>query len=182
MVPEYEEQFRRWTPHLRPEDWRGLSFIDAGCGMGRNSYWPLRYGAARGLAIDVDMRSLNSARKTLENFSNVTIRRQSIYDLEPASDYDLAFSIGVIHHLDQPLTALRAMVTAVKPGGRVLIWVYGFENNEWIVNWLTPIRKALFSRLPIRLVHHLSLYPSVVLWLFLRATGGGIAYFRLLRR
>ena len=23
MRPEYEEQFRRWTTHLRPEDWRG---------------------------------------------------------------------------------------------------------------------------------------------------------------
>src|SRR5579862_9507723 len=70
MRPEYEEQFRRWTPDMLPEDWRGLSFIDGGCGMGRNSYWPMTYGAARGLSIDVDLRSLASARHTLGRFAN----------------------------------------------------------------------------------------------------------------
>src|SRR5437016_3825940 len=48
---EYEEQFRDWTAHLQPEDWCGLTFLDVGCGMGRNSYWPMVYGAAGGLAV-----------------------------------------------------------------------------------------------------------------------------------
>ena len=182
MRPEYEEQFRRWTPHMRPEDWRGVSFVDAGCGMGRNSYWPVRYGAARGMAIDVDSRSLASARKTLEPYANVTVRELSVYNLEPSSSYDVAFSIGVIHHLQEPLAALRAMVGVVKPGGKVLIWVYGRENNGWIVLGLTPLRKLLFSRIPIAFVHHLSLYPTALLWLFLRLSRGGIGYFRLLRQ
>ena len=61
LRPEYEEQFRRWTAHLEPEDWCGLTFLDVGCGMGRNSYWPMSYGAAGELAIDVDDRSLAAA-------------------------------------------------------------------------------------------------------------------------
>ena len=182
MMPEYEEQFRRWTPHMKPEDWHGVSFVDAGCGMGRNSYWAMRYGAARGLAIDVDSRSLASARRTLETYQNVTVRTLNIYELEPSASYDVVFSIGVIHHLQEPLKALRAMVGAAKPGGRVLIWVYGRENNGWIVTLLTPLRKAIFSRAPIGLVHHLSLYPTMVLWLLLRLSGGGLEYFRLLRK
>jgi SAM-dependent methyltransferase len=182
MRPEYEEQFRRWTPHMLPDDWRGVSFVDCGCGMGRNSYWPMRYSAARGLSIDVDARSLAAARKTLAPFANAAVRELSVYDLERGSNFDLAFSIGVIHHLKEPLTALRAMAGAVKPGGKVLIWVYGRENNGWIVLGLTPLRKLLFSRLPVSLVHHLSIYPTALLWLFLRASGGGIAYFKLLRQ
>ena len=63
--PGYEEQFLRWTMFLKPEDWPGLSFLDVGCGMGRNSYWPMTYGAAEGCAIDIDDRSLASARCTL---------------------------------------------------------------------------------------------------------------------
>src|SRR5262249_44098489 len=59
--------------------------------------------------------------------------------------------------------------------------VYGLENNRWIVYGLTPLRRALFSRLPIGIVHHLSLYPSALLWLGLRLGIGRIAYFRLLR-
>lgn len=88
----------------------------------------------------------------------------------------------MIHHLEHPEAALHAMVGAVKPGGRVLIWVYGRENNLWIIYLLTPIRKLLFSRLPIGLVHHFSLYPTALLWMLLHLTSGGIQYFRLLRR
>ncbi len=170
--PEYEEQFRRWTVHLEPEDWRGLRFIDVGCGMGRNSLWPMRYGAAGGLAIDVDARSLAAARRNLAEFPQLTVRELSAYDIAAVEEdaqqdaalggFDIAFSIGVIHHLEFPEAAVRAMAKAVKPGGRVLIWVYGRENNGWIVRLLDPLRKALFSRLPIALVHHLALYPALL--------------------
>ncbi len=182
LRPEYEEQFRRWTVHLAPEDWRGLDFLDVGCGMGRNSYWPMSYGAASGMAIDVDDRSLAAARRTLAGFPSVTVRRLSAYDIDVRDRFDIAFSIGVIHHLEHPDGAINAMAAAVKPGGRVLIWVYGRENNEWIVNWFDPLRKALFSRMPIGLVHHLALYPTALLWLALRVGVGRIEYFRLLRR
>lgn len=182
MRPEYEEQFRRWSVHLAPEDWRGKSFLDVGCGMGRNSYWPMRYGAAEGLAIDVDQRSLASARHTLGDFPTVEVRERSAYEIGEENRFDIAFSIGVIHHLAAPELALAGMVKAAKPGGKVMMWVYGLENNRWIVYGLTPLRKLLFSRLPIGLVHHLSLYPTILLWLALRLGLDSIEYFRLLRR
>jgi SAM-dependent methyltransferase len=182
MHREYEEQFRRWTVHLSPEDWRGKVFLDVGCGMGRNSYWPMSYGAAGGVAIDVDERSLASARVTLAPYPAVEVRALSAYALDDEDHFDVVFSIGVLHHLEWPEKALAAMVRAAKPGGKVLIWVYGLENNHWIVYILTPLRKLLLSRLPIRLVHHLSLYPAVVSWCALRLGLASIEYFRLLRR
>jgi SAM-dependent methyltransferase len=182
MRPEYEEQFRRWTQPLAPADWRGKSLLDVGCGMGRNSYWPMRYGAASGMAIDVDQRSLASARRTLASFPTIEVREMSAYAIDAVDRFDIVFSIGVIHHLAEPKLALRQMVRAAKPGGKVLIWVYGLENNGWIVRVLTPLRKALFSRLPIKLVHHLSLYPTLLLWPALRLGLDRIEYFRLLRR
>lgn len=181
MRPEYEEQFRRWTVPMTPEDWRGKSFLDVGCGMGRNSAWPASYGASEGLAIDVDARSLASARRTLAPFAQVVVDERSAYEIGETDRFDIAFSIGVIHHLEHPQRALAGMTQAVKPGGKVLIWVYGLENNEWIVNLLDPLRKALFSKMPIGLVHHLSLYPTAVLWLALRLGLGRIAYFNLIR-
>jgi SAM-dependent methyltransferase len=182
MRPEYAEQFRRWTVHLSPEDWRGKSFLDVGCGMGRNSYWPMTFGAAGGVAIDVDQRSLVSARQTLARFPQVEVRERSAYAIDEDGRFDIVFSIGVIHHLEAPEKALAAMVKAAKPGGKVLIWVYGRENNGLIVHVLTPLRKLLFSRLPIGVVHHLSLYPSLALWSALRLGLNSIEYFRLLRR
>jgi SAM-dependent methyltransferase len=61
ILPEHEEQFRRWTAALSPADWLGKDFLDVGCGMGRNSFWPMKYGAASGVAVDIDERSLASA-------------------------------------------------------------------------------------------------------------------------
>jgi len=179
ILPEHEEQFRRWTVPLEPQDWQGKVFLDVGCGMGRNSYWPLRYGAAGGVAVDIDERSLNSARRNLKRFPTIQVMRMSAYDLPFEDRFDLAFSIGVIHHLERPERALGRMVRAVKPGGRVLIWVYGRENNGWLVSVLDPLRRVLFSRLPIGVAHHLSLYPAALLWLLLRLGVRPIEYFRL---
>jgi SAM-dependent methyltransferase len=182
MLPEHEEQFRRWTAHLAPQDWWGGSFLDVGCGMGRNSFWPMSYGAREGVAVDIDERSLDAARRNLAGFPGVEVMRASAYDLPFADRFDIAFSIGVIHHLEDPARALQKMVGAVKPGGRVLIWVYGRDGTRWVISLLNPLRRALFSRLPIGLVHHLSLYPAVVLWLALRFGLRPIEYFRLLAR
>ena len=182
ILPEYEEQFRRWTVHLAPEDWRGKSFIDVGCGMGRNSFWAMTWGASAGCAVDIDERSLASARRNLARFPTMQVARSSAYDLAFADRFDVAFAIGVIHHLADPPHALRKMVRAAKPGGQVLIWVYGREGNGWLVWLLNPLRRALFSRLPVALVHHLSLYPSVFLWLLLRLGARPSEYFKLLAR
>ena len=180
--PEYEEQFRRWTVHLAPRDWTGRSFLDVGCGMGRNSFWPMTYGACEGCAVDIDERSLASARHNLARFPAIEVMRSSAYDLPFADRFDIAFAIGVIHHLEDPVRALQKMARAVKPGGRVLIWVYGRDGNRWLVSMLDPLRRALFSHMPIALVHHLSLYPTALLWLALRLGLQPSEYFRLLAR
>src|SRR5262249_51735535 len=122
------------------------------------------------------------ARITLGGFPTVTVDVGSAYSLGFENAFDIVFSIGVIHHLEFPEQALAQMVKAAKPGGKVLIWVYGRENNAWIVTYIDPLRRALFSRLPIGLVHHLSLYPTALLWLALRLGFGRIEYFALLRR
>jgi len=182
ILPEHEEQFRRWTAALSPDDWRGKLFLDIGCGMGRNSYWPLKYGAAGGVAIDLDERSLHSARRNLKSFPAMRVMRASVYELPFEDHFDLAFSIGVIHHLEHPERALERMVRAVKPGGCVLIWVYGRENNRWLVSVLDPLRRMLFSRLPIGLTHHLSLYPALLVWGLVRLGVRPIEYFRLIAK
>ncbi len=180
ILPEYEEQFRRWTAHLNPGDWRGRSFLDVGCGMGRNSFWPMRYGAGGGCAVDIDERSLAQARRNLAAFDQVEVMRASAYDLPFERRFDIVFSIGVIHHLEHPGLALDQMVHAAKPGGQVLVWVYGREGNRWLVLVLDPLRRALFSHMPVAWVHHLSLYPAAFLWLLLRLGLRPGAYFRLL--
>ncbi|CAK0757553.1 Class I SAM-dependent methyltransferase [uncultured Gammaproteobacteria bacterium] len=179
LIPEYETQFRRWAVHLPPEEWAGKTFLDVGCGMGRNSFWPIKYGAASGVGIDIDDRSLASARNTLNGLP-VEVRKLSAYDIDYRDHFDITFSIGVIHHLSNPEIALSRMVAATKPGGRMLIWVYGLENNQWVVTFLDPLRKALFGWMPIKLVFALSIIPTAAIWLLLRLGLRPTEYFRLI--
>lgn len=182
ILPEHEEQFRRWTAPLQPADWNGKRILDGGCGIGRNSYWPLKYGATSAVAIDIDERSLAHARRNLAPFPQAEVRYHSIYEpVEPGS-FDIAFSIGVVHHLENQPLAVRRLREAVKPGGLVLVWLYGRENNGWIVHVLDPIRINLLSKLPLGFVHWLSWFPTALLWLGLRLGFGRIAYFKLLRQ
>jgi SAM-dependent methyltransferase len=182
LRPEYEVQFLKWAGTLPREYWRGRKFLDVGCGMGRNSHWPMTYGAAAAVAIDVDARSLASAQRLLSRWPAVTVRRMSAYEIEYEDFFDVVFSIGVIHHLAEPERALQQMVKAAKPGGRVLIWVYGYENNEWIVKYFNPLRHAIFARLPVRITHALSFGLAAVLWFALKVGFGRLEYFHQLRR
>ena len=182
ILPEHREQFCRWTAALPVEAWQGARFLDAGCGIGRNSHWAMLEGSAGGVAIDVDERSLAAARANLAAHGAIEVRNQSIYEIPEQDAFDIVFSIGVIHHLSEPEAALRRLARAAKPGGLVLIWVYGRENMGWLMRYFDPIRKTLFSRLPLRLVYHLSLYATVVLWLTLRVGLLRLEYYKLLRR
>ena len=67
------------------------------------------------------------------------MRNQSIYDIPEENRFDIAFSIGVIHHLAEPEAALRQLTRAVKPGGYVLIWVCGRENMSWLTRYFDPL-------------------------------------------
>lgn len=178
--PLYEEQFRRWLPFFSRGDWAGKKFLDVGCGMGRNSYWPLKDGALLGVSIDVDEGSLNSAMRNLEGFKNSQVIRMSAYDIEYRDEFDIAFSIGVIHHLENPLNAIRAMRDSVVFGGKVAIWVYGLQNNQWLLRFLNPLRKTFFSKLPIGFVHHLSIYPAMILYPSLKVFNFKLEYLKLL--
>jgi SAM-dependent methyltransferase len=68
---------------------------------------------------------------TWQNSPHLVIERASIYEIPYESEFDIAFSIGVIHHPEHPDIAIEQLVKATKSGGRILIWVYGYENLEF---------------------------------------------------
>ncbi|MBU6321332.1 MAG: class I SAM-dependent methyltransferase [Patescibacteria group bacterium] len=174
----YEHQFQTWISSLTPADFKGKAVLDAGCGMGRNSYWPLTYGAARVVAFDNDEQSLASARRTLAPFKNAVVERHDLSDLPWDGEFDIVICVGVLHHVRRPERALAGLVKALKPGGTLIVWVYSYEGNEWIPRYVTPIRERITSRLPLPLMHALSYLCSVPLWIFLKLFRGPTPYLR----
>jgi len=181
ILPVHEKQFLRWTTGIEQEFWQGKRFLDVGCGIGRNSYWPHRYGAESSLSIDIDHRTLRAAKANLTEFDGAQVENRSAYDINESDAFDVAFSIGVVHHLERPDNAIDQMKKALKPGGVLLVWLYGYENNEWLIRYFNPMRKALFSWLPLPVVYALSLPATLLLRFYLKLGFGKTEYMNLIR-
>ncbi len=179
IIPDYEIQFLKWVKPLKKEDFKGKIVLDAGCGIGRNSYWPLVYGAKKVVAFDLDQRTVAAAKKNLYKFSNTEVKQMSIYDIGCTDEFDIVFSIGVIHHLERPHEAVKELVKSLKKGGLLLIWVYGREGNEWIIKTVNPLRRSL-SHFPPVLTDIVSYFFAAPLFLFVKLIPQKHPYFKQL--
>ncbi len=72
------------------------------------------------------------------------------------------------------------MVGALKPRGKIHLWVYSYEGIEWIVSYVNPVRITITSKLPPAVVHFLSYFLSVPLFLFVKVMRGPSKYFKQL--
>lgn len=170
ILPAYERQFRAWVAPLEEEDFAGRTVLDAGCGTGRNSLWPLAYGAEQVTAFDIDPRTVAVARRNLAEQEKATVEQHSIYDLPWENEFDLAFSIGVIHHLEDPHKAVANLVRAVRPGGTVLLWVYGQHGASTLKRFIKGVL-PLTSRIPPGLLNILTAPLSLLLYLAIKIGG-----------
>jgi len=169
--PLHERQFREWTAALPFGSWEGRDVLDIGCGMARNSISAIRAGARSLLAVDVDPQTVEVARRNLSPYANATVRAGSAYD-EGDGSFDVVMCIGVLHHLAEPRRALQSMLTQVRPGGSLVLWVYGSQGPARLHRAVSLIR-VLTSRLPTSLVWHLSgPIAWVVRTFFLRQSNG----------
>jgi SAM-dependent methyltransferase len=162
-----EEQFRDWVAPLGPEDFRGRVVLDAGCGMGRWAACVARAGAKAVVCVDLG-DGVESAFANLRSAPNVHVIQADIHRLPLRRAFDLAYSIGVLHHTPDPEKAFGCVASRVAPGGRICAWVYGREGNGWIVWLVDPIRKGVTSRLPRPLLWALSTAITAPLQAFLR--------------
>ena len=58
----YEEQFLEWILPLQKKDLKNKKILDAGCGIGRNSYYCIKYGAKEVTLFDVEKSTVNIAK------------------------------------------------------------------------------------------------------------------------
>lgn len=167
ITPDYEKQFLKWVTPLKPADFKSKAVLDAGCGTGRNSYWPLIYNASKVCAFDFDKHTVQVAKKNLSKFKNAKVEYMSIYNIKYTNTFDIALCIGVLHHLENPKLAIKNLIKATKKGGRVVVWVYGYNGNSWIVKLVNPLRD-LTSQLPLPITNLLTYFLSIPFVIFLK--------------
>lgn len=111
----------------------GDTVADLGAGSGYYSFRlaPVVGPTGKVLAIDIEPRMLEviRGRATRQEIGNVETVRSTASDpnLPPAS-VDLVLMVDVYHELAFPYEMMQAVVTALKPGGRVALVEYRKED------------------------------------------------------
>ncbi len=159
----YEEQFLGWIAPVARDDFAGRVVLEGGCGKGRHTAIVAGFGAKAIIAIDLGDAAYVAFQNT-RSLPNAHVVIGDLLQLPVARAFDLVFSVGVVHHLPDPAAGFASLSQTVKPGGRIVVWVYGAENNEWITRFVDPVRKALTARLPPEALRRLLTLPSAALW------------------
>ncbi len=167
VQPHHERQFLDWIAPVTPEFVRGQVALEGGCGKGRHTRLVGEWGAKDVIGVDLSV-AVEAAYRNTRDLPNVHIIQADIYRLPLKPCFDYAFSVGVLHHLPDPRRGFNSLVKHVKPGGAISAWVYGRENNGWIVRFVNPLRQRFTSKLPPRLLYLLSYLPAAILYAMLK--------------
>jgi len=163
----HENQFLDWIAPVTRDFVRDKAVLEGGCGKGRHTRLVGLWGARDVIGIDLSV-AVEAAYRNTKDLPNVHIIQADIYRAPLKRRFDYAFSVGVLHHLPDPRGGFDSLVKHVKPGGAISTWVYGRENNDWIVNVVNPLREHFTSKLPPRLLFYISYIPTVMLYVILK--------------
>ncbi len=94
---------------------------DLGCGTGEAAE-RLAPVVKRVIAVDREPAMLGAAKRRLARFSNVDFREGDLFQLPlRPGEADLAVLMLVLHHVEEPATALASIARIMRPGGRLLV-------------------------------------------------------------
>ena len=118
----------------------------AGCGTGENSISAAsRFADSEVLAVDLSIRSLAYARRKTDEygFRNIKYMQADILDLAKLSTrFDVIESMGVLHHMEDPLAGWRVLAGLLKTGGLMKIGLYSELGRRHIVAIRDELSKA----------------------------------------
>jgi ubiquinone/menaquinone biosynthesis C-methylase UbiE len=129
--------------------------IDVGCGSGR---WSVLVAPRVGHLhlLDASADALAVAQGNLWGASNTTFHLASVGNI-PLQDgsLDFAFSLGVLHHVPDTLSAIEEVASKLKRGAPFLVYLYyAFDNRPWWFRtiWkLSNVFRVVICRLPVSL-------------------------------
>jgi len=149
-------------------DLSGLRVAEIGSGTGRIVKMLLTAGAAHVTALEPS-DAYHVLTKNVSEFNyKVACLKLPGDKIQPGSEFDIVFSVGVIHHIPNPLATIQAAHSALKPGGKIAIWVYGREGNGLYLNIAQPIR-TISRRLPPTALAVASWLLDIPMQLYMRA-------------
>ncbi|MBI3399375.1 MAG: methyltransferase domain-containing protein [Deltaproteobacteria bacterium] len=140
-----------WKTGWKPEDMKGKLILDVGVGAGRFADVVSRWG---GEVVGIDLSfAVEAAYKNIGQRDNVHIIQADIFHLPFRKEtFNLAYSIGVLHHTPDTKKAFQSVVPFLKKGGEFAVFIYGYGHYHYF----SDIWRKITTKLPIRLMYLLS--------------------------
>jgi SAM-dependent methyltransferase len=141
------EDALRATTGWRDDEYAGRRLLDAGVGAGRFAERAAAKGAEV-VGIDVT-QAIDAAYRNVGHLGNVHLAQADIFAL-PVRErtFDLAYSIGVLHHTPDPPAAFARVAETLAPGGKLAVYVYSRHGSA---HRMSDILRVVTTRLPLRL-------------------------------
>lgn len=155
--------FHFLSPYLKEENLAGKTTLDIGCGSGRFTKWAALSGTKVSFGSDLG-ESVEVAYQMTHTLPNVCIVQADIYAMPFRNTFDIAYSIGVLHHLPEPQNGFSALPKVLKVGGQMLIWVYNRRDNARALYFYEPLR-SVFRHLSKPLLFKLCYIPGGIVHL-----------------
>jgi len=155
--------FKQWIYPNTLGDFSGKTALDCGYGRGQHLKMIATYVKK---AVGVDLNTADVAREYLGE-KNIELLSGDIARISLPEKFDIVYSVGVLHHTDDPSLSFANIKTHLKKGGRLMIWVYSREGNALNRFLVEPMKELLFKRLDRRTLLAVSraitalLYPPV---------------------
>ncbi|MDB2341183.1 tetratricopeptide repeat protein [Candidatus Pelagibacter bacterium] len=119
------------------------TILIAGCGTGQHSIVTAsRFFDCQVTAVDLSLASLAYAkRKTAElGITNLEYLQADILKLDQLDqEFDIIESVGVLHHMNEPMAGWRVLTDLLKPGGLIMIGLY----SELARHPIVEVRKEI---------------------------------------
>jgi SAM-dependent methyltransferase len=127
----------RGALHAAPRAWR---ILDAGCGTGVSTDYLCHLNpGATVLAVDISGGALQVARERTRRsgagsaVAELRLEQRSLLDLQGEGPFDYINSVGVLHHLNQPIAGLRALADRLADNGLLHLFLYA-DAGRWEIH------------------------------------------------
>lgn len=149
------------------QELEGKKVCEVGCGHGRLIRQLQKYRPAVVYAVEPGPNALAMARSNLSAFDNVEyINARG--DEFSVPKVNFMYSVGVLHHIPDPVPVIDNIYRHLEVGGRFVFWVYGKEGNRvylLLYRFLSLFTRSMNSKALFGFCYFMALFTYPYGWL-----------------